>query len=130
MKIWLVVTLSIILVGLFGYEGLKVFDIYRNKETLQEAARSTLSTEVAQNSLRRIPLPRPPEMWPESEPRIKGALVKRAMELKIPVGEKDIALWHNESTFYCRVAWTQEIRVFAFSLGSVLFDWTIEVPKP
>ncbi|MBI3326576.1 MAG: hypothetical protein HYZ81_07725 [Nitrospinae bacterium] len=130
MKIWQIVLLIVILVGLSTYEGLKVLDIYRNKEVLQETTRSTLSNEVVQTSLRQIPMPRPPQMWPESEARIKGALIKRGKELHIPLGEKDIALWRDESNFYCRVAWTQEIRVFALSLGSVLFDWTVEVHKP
>ena len=39
MKIWLIAILIVILVGLSAYEGLKVLDIYRNKEVLQETAR-------------------------------------------------------------------------------------------
>ena len=129
MKVWLIALIAF-LAGLLGYEGLKFLHMFWNREALRETARSTLADEVSRNSLRGARLPRSPRIWPETETRLKEVLIKRGMELQIPVGEKDIALWYDESKVYCRVAWTWEIRIFAFSLGPVLSDWTVEVPRP
>ena len=128
-KVWLILLIAI-LASLLGFEGVKFFTMSTDRNGLWETARLTLASEVAMNRLLAIRQPGSPRSGPETETRIKQILVKRGMELHIPVGEKDIALWQDSSKVYCRVAWTQERKIFGVSIGSVLYDRTVEVSRP
>ena len=110
---------------LLGYEASKLLYI---SLTIRGTARSNLDRVVTEKNFQQIRLPDPPHVWPDTEVFIKGILVKKAIELEIPVGEQDIAIWHDNMKLYCRIAWYQELTVLAFSLGSILLDFTEEVP--
>ena len=117
-----------ILIGialLLGYEAARVWYI---SITVRETARSILGRAIFDKRLQQLQLPDPPHVWPDTIAFIKGALVKKAIELEIPLGDEDIAIWHDNRHIYCRIAWHQELTVLAFSLGSVLLDITEEVP--
>jgi len=124
MKRWLIAIVGVALI-LLGYEASKLWYI---SLTIRGTARSSLQRVVTEKDLQRIRLPDPPHVWPDTEVFIKDILVKKAIELGIPVGEQDIAVWHDNMRLYCRIAWYQELTVLAFSLGSILLDFTEEVP--
>jgi len=124
MKRWLIAIVGVALI-LLGYEASKLLYI---SLTIRGTARANLQRVVTEKDLRRIPLPDPPHVWPDTEVFIKGILVKKAIELGIPVGEEDIAVWHDNMRLYCRIAWYQKLSVLAFSLGPILLDFTEEVP--
>ena len=125
MKRWLIAIILGIPLVLLGYEASKV--LYTSL-TIRGIARSNLHRVVTEKNVQRIRLPDPPHVWPDTEVFIKDILVKKAIELGIPVGEQDIAVWHDNMRLYCRIAWYQELTVLAFSLGSILLDFTEEVP--
>ncbi len=117
-----------ILIGialLLGYEASRVLYI---SITVRETARSTLGRVIFDKRLQQLRLPDPPHVWPDTIAFVKGALVKKAIELEIPLGEEDIAIWHDNRNVYCRIAWYQDLTFLAFTLGSVLLDFTEEVP--
>jgi len=125
MKRWLIAIILGIPLVLLGYEASNVLYI---SLTIRGTARSSLQRVVTEKDLQRIRLPAPPHVWPDTVVFIKSILVKKAIELKIPVGEEDIAIWHDNMRLYCRIAWYQELTVLTFSLGSILRDFTEEVP--
>lgn len=127
MRHWLIALLIIIIVALSVYEGVRYLDMRSNRFMFEEAIRPILDKELSPYKLRMALSPEATLIWPESETRIKEILIEKARELRIPVGEQDIALWHDESKVYCRVAWTQEIKILAYTVGSVLYDQTVEV---
>ena len=110
---------------LLGYEASRVLYI---SITVRETARSTLGRAIFDKRLQQLRLPDPPHVWPDTIAFVKGALVKKAIELEIPLGEEDIAIWHDNRNVYCRIAWYQDLTFLAFTLGSVLLDFTEEVP--
>ncbi len=124
MKRWLIAILVGAALILLGYEASKLFYI---SLTIRETARSTLDRVITEKNLQRIRFPDPPHVWPDTEDFIKGVLVKKAIELEIPIGEEDIAVWHDNRTLFCRIAWNQNLSVLTFSLGSTLLDFTEEV---
>jgi hypothetical protein len=124
MRRWLIA----ILIGialLLGYEASRVWYI---SITVREIARSTLDRGIVDKRLRQLRLPDPPHVWPDTIAFVKGALIKKAIELEIALGEEDIAIWHDNRHIYCRLAWYQDLTFLAFKLGSVLLDFTEEVP--
>ncbi len=125
MKRWLIAIILGIPLVLLGYEASKVLYI---SLTIRGTARSNLHRVVTEKDAQRIRLPDPPHVWPDTEVFIKGILVKKAIELEIPVGEQDIAIWHDNVKLYCRIAWYQDLSVLTFSIGSILLDFTEEVP--
>lgn len=125
MKRWLIAILVGVALILLGYEASKLFYI---SLTIRGTARSSLHRVVTEKNLQQIRLPHPPHVWPDSENFIKGVLVKKAIELEIPVGEEDIAVWHDNRMLFCRIAWNQNLSVLTFSLGSILLDFTEEIP--
>lgn len=110
---------------LLGFEASRVLYI---SITVRETARSTLGRVIFDKRLQQHRLPDPPHVWPDTIAFVKGALVKKAIELEIPLGDEDIAIWHDNRHIYCRIAWYQELTVLTFSLGSVLLDFTEKVP--
>ncbi len=124
MKRWLIATIGIALI-LLGYEASTLFYI---SLTIRGTARSSLERVVTEKTLQQTRLPHPPHVWPDTEDFIKGILVNKAIELEIPVGEDDIAVWHDNKMLFCRIAWYQNFSVLTFSLGSILLDFTEEVP--
>ncbi len=81
-----------ILIGialLLGYEASRVLYI---SITVRETARSTLGRAIFDKRLQQLRLPDPPHVWPDTIAFIKGALVKKAIELEIPIGDEDIAI--------------------------------------
>ena len=121
----LIVILIVTALVLVGYEAATVLYLTM---TVRETARSHLDRAVVEKNLQHVRLPDPPHVWPDSERFLKGVLVKKAIELEIPVGEQDIAIWHDNSKVYCRIAWYQDLKVLTFSFGSMLLDLTEEVP--
>ncbi len=125
MKRWLIAIILGIPLVLLGYEASKV--LYTSL-TIRGIARSNLHRVVTEKNVQRIRLPDPPHVWPDTEIFIKGILVKKGIELEIPLSEQDIAIWHDKVRLYCRIAWYQNLSVLTFSLGSILLDFTEEVP--
>jgi len=122
---WLIAILIGIALVLLGYEASRVLYI---SMTVKATARSTLDRGIFDKRLQQLRLPDPPHVWPDTIAFVKGALVKKAIELEIPLGEEDIAIWHDNRNVYCRIAWYQDLTFLAFTLGSVLLDFTEEVP--
>ncbi len=122
---WLIAILIGISLVLLGYEASRVLYI---SMTVKATARSTLDRGIFDKRLQQLRLPDPPHVWPDTIAFVKGALVKKAIELEIPLGEEDIAIWHDNRNVYCRIAWYQDLTFLAFTLGSVLLDFTEEVP--
>ena len=122
---WLIAILIGIPLVLFAYEASRVVYI---SLTVRETARSTLARLVAERKIQHTQLPDSTRIWPRAEKSIKDVLIKKGNELNIPLDEQDIAIWHDNKNVYCRIAWYQELRVLSFSLGSVLLDFTEEVP--
>jgi len=122
---WLIAILIGISLVLLGYEASRVLYI---SMTVRATARSTLDRGIFDKRLHQLRLPDPPHVWPDTIAFVKGALVKKAIELEIPLGEEDIAIWHDNRNVYCRIAWYQDLTFLAFTLGSVLLDITEEVP--
>lgn len=125
MRRWPIAIVIGIALALLGYEASKLLYV---SLTIRGTARSNLHRLVSEKNVQRIRLPDPPLVWPDTEVLIKAILVKKAIELEIPVGEEDIAIWHDNKILFCRIAWYQDLRVFGFSLRSVLLDFTEEVP--
>jgi len=124
MRRWLIA----ILIGialLLGYEASRVFYI---SMTVKETARSTLDRGIFDKRLLQQRLPDPPYVWPDTIAFVKGELIKKAIELEIPLDEEDIAIWHDNKNIYCRIAWYQDLTFLTFKLGPVLLDFTEEVP--
>ncbi len=122
---WLIAILIGISLVLLGYEASRVLYI---SMTVRATARSTLDRMIVDKRLHQQRLPDPPHVWPDTIAFVKGTLVKKAIELEIPLGEEDIAIWHDNRNVYCRIAWYQDLTFLAFTLGSVLLDFTEEVP--
>jgi len=123
MKRWLI-AIGIALI-LLGYEASKLLYV---SLTIRGTASSSLHRVITEKINQRIRLPDPPHVWPDTEDFIKDVLVKKAIELEIPIGEEDIAVWHDNRMLFCRIAWNQNLSVLTFSLGSILLDFTEEVP--
>ncbi len=124
MRRWLIA----ILIGialLLGYEASRVLYI---SMTVREIARSTLGRAIVDKNLQQLRLPDPPHVWPDTMAFVKGTLVKKAIELEIPLSNDDIAIWHDNRHIYCRIAWYQDLTFLTFKLGPVLLDFTEEVP--
>ncbi len=124
MRRWLI-AIFIGIALLLGYEASRVLYI---SMTVKETARSTLDRGIVDKRLLLLQLPDPPHVWPDTIAFVKGELIKKAIELEIPLGEEDIAIWHDNRHIYCRIAWYQDLTFLAFKLGSVLLDFTEEVP--
>ena len=124
MRRWLI-AIFIGIALLLGYEASRVLYI---SMTFRETARSTLGRVIFDKRLQQLRLPDPPHVWPGTMAFVKGTLVKKANELEIPLGEEDIAIWHDNRHIYCRIAWYQDLTFLTFKLGSVLLDFTEEVP--
>jgi len=122
---WLIAILIGITLVLIGYEATRVLYI---SMTVKETARSTLDRVIFDKRLQQRRLPDPPHVWPGTIALVKGALIKKAIELEIPLGEEDIAIWHDNRNIYCRIAWYQDLTFLTFKLGPVLLDFTEEVP--
>ncbi len=122
---WLIAILIGITLVLLGSEAMRVLYI---SMTVRETARSTLDRVIFDKRLQQLRLPDPPHVWPGTIAFVKGALIKKAIELEIPLGEEDIAIWHDNRNIYCRIAWYQDLTFLAFTLGPVLLDFTEEVP--
>lgn len=122
---WTIAIVIGIALALLGYEASKLLYV---SLTIRGTARSNMHRVATEKHHQQIPLPDPPHVWPDTEVFIKAILVKKAIELEIPVGEEDIAIWHDNKMLFCRIAWSQDLRVFGFSLRSVLLDFTEEVP--
>ena len=95
---------------------------------VREVARSTLGRAILDKNLQQLRIPDPPHVWPDTMTFVKGTLVKKGIELEIALGDEDIAIWHDNRHIYCRIAWYQDLTFLAFKLGSVLLDFTEEVP--
>ena len=124
MRRWLIaIIIGIALI--LGYEASRVLYI---SMTVRETARSTLDRGIFDKRRLQLRLPDPPHVWPDTIALVKGALIQKAIELEIALGDEDIAIWHDNRHIYCRIAWYQDLTFLAFKLGSVLLDFTEEVP--
>lgn len=128
MRGWLIAAIVLAALAIGGYQAFELYYPYYASDQLRQAARSTIAVEVLRQRINGVALPQGLRIWPETEGHVRNALLSKAEKFGVPLIEKDIAIWHEGRKVYCRVAWEQEVKLFSFSLGNILFDWTEEVP--